>query len=187
MLKKLNILFSAFLWFASPAQADCVEDLKAATQAAFANAPFRLDWQSEMDGETTTSSADVVALDRMRLGPYVMTPNGYFTGGSKISELDGDGRMTFSDLRPQVNVGNGNIEKPSCLGKTSFEGGSFTTYTFETEAALMGMMGKAQVSLYIDDASLPVWLLMNTKVPGVGEIKRKAKYSFDKSIEIGDP
>jgi hypothetical protein len=187
MFYRIAALWALIIVLSAPAAADCAADVKSATEAALANAPFRLNWTSESDGATTESSADIVAIDRMTLGPYVMTPQGYFVGGNKVSELDGDGRAIFSDLRPLVNIGKGGIENAECLGKTSFENGEFTAYKFQTESALLGMMGKADVSIYVDDKGLPAWLQMTTRVPGVGEAKQKVKYAFDPTIVINDP
>jgi hypothetical protein len=166
------------------AQADCAGDVSSAIKSTLSNGPFRLNIESEMDGEKSTSVLEVVAKDRMRLDPYTMTPNGYFMGGTQLGD---DGKVMFSMSRPLVLVGDKGIENPECVGASTLEGASYTQFNFQTPSALLGMMGTAIVTLYVADDGKPAWLLMATEVPGVGKQTVKAKYNFDSSIVVDDP
>jgi hypothetical protein len=141
-------LAAVVLSLTSPtAFADCTADVAAVIASFNTHGPYRLDWTSQMDGETSTDSGEVVAVDRMRTGFYIRTPAGYFAGGSKVE--DQGGSVIFSTLSSLVKVGQAGINNPVCQGVMSFEDSDVTAYQFETEAALMGMMGKATVALYI--------------------------------------
>jgi len=184
MLRPAIFAFAA-LALAGPAYADCVGDLQSILTRSHNSGPYVV----ELVSEVMTMTAEMVPPNDIHAtlvtkgAPQELT----VIGGKGWMKIDGAWTAISDALAAQMagdidqairaidQVGN-----TQCLGKQSFEGADYATFSYEVP-------GVTSATIYVDSTTnLPAIMLVAEQAPGKTRDTR-ATYRYDPSITISPP
>lgn len=184
------------LWAAVPAQADCKDEIVAATNAGLAAGPYHSDLSMTGDGGAMQIAAQVDLPRGMKAklsGPvqsqFVMLGDKLWVdmGGNWMEMPAALGTMVTSQVPNLLRDMAKSVTNAACLGPVDVEGKMLTAYEFDSVATVAGTEAKSHVKLFVDpDSGLPQRMEFEGEAGGM-KSKGIQVIRFDKSIKIAPP
>lgn len=192
---KIRMLTSAFavtLLLTGAARADCLTDVQTIKKGMESSGPYSVDMEMDSSGSKTKMVGKVIMPHSMHIKgdsvEMVMTPNGVWMarGGALQKMPDGMKEQIQGMIKQGMNLGLSAIREPECAGGVEFEGATFNLFKYKSDAEFMGIKSTANVAMYVDGDSRPVWMVIDGEAMGVKSLT-KQHITYDDSITISDP
>ena len=191
-LKLTFTLASILFGSATSAYADCQADI-AGLMAAHKNVgPYHVSMTMVSAGKTMQNEVDVILPSSFHMNSkqmeMIITKDGAWMNmsGHWQAMPAQVAHMTTAIVDQGMAQGIKAMKNPACLGATSFQGGQFNTFTFDSSATVMGIVATSHVTMYADDKNRPVWVVVDGVAMGHKSLTTQ-KITYDPSIKITPP
>ena len=191
-LKFLFLATTALLMAASAAQADCTAEIKAMMDAHIKAGPYHVTMESTMGAMGTKMEGDVILPSSFHMKSdkmeTVLLANGAWMkmGGKWMAMPAAMSTQVGASIKSNMDTSKMNLANVQCLGTQQVEGQSYTGYSFDSSAEVMGIKATSRITAYKSSNGLPAIMIIDGEAMG-RKSKMTQHITYDPSIKISAP
>lgn len=188
------LLFSAtaLCISAAAAQADCTAEIKAMMDAHIAAGPYHVAMDQAMGGITHKMEADVILPSSFHMKSEqmesVMLANGAWMKmhGKWMAMPPVMSTQVAGSIKSNMDTSKMNLANVQCLGQQQVEGQTYTGYSFDTSAEVLGTKATSHIMAYKNSNGLPAIMMVEGEAMG-HKSKMVQHITYDANIKILPP
>ena len=191
-LKFLFLTTAALCFSVTAARADCTTEIKAMMDAHIKAGPYHVTMETtmgaigtKMQGEVILPSSFHMKSDKMEM---VLLANGAWMkiGGKWMAMPAAMSTQVGASIKSNMDTSKMNLANVQCLGTQQVEGQSYTGYSFDSSAEVMGTKATSHITAYKNSNGLPAIMMIDGEAMG-HKSKVVQHITHDPNIKISAP
>ncbi len=191
-LKILIICSTTLCIYATSAQADCTAEIKAMMDAHLVAGPYHSLIDMDMGSIKRKTEVDVILPSSFHMKSdqmeSIILPDGAWvkTAGKWTAMPAAVSQQITANIKNNMDTSKMNFANVQCLGPQQVEGQTYTSYSFDSSAEVMGKKATSHITTYKNSSGLPVIMMVDSEIMG-HKSKMVQHVTYDPNITISPP
>ena len=191
-LKLLLITTTTVCLCVTVAHADCTAEIKAMMDAHLKAGAYHSQMDMDMGASKRKTEADVILpssfhMKSDQMESIVLANGAWMKMGGKWTAMPAavSGQIT-SNIKNNMDTSKMNLANVQCLGPQQMEGQTYTAYSFDSSAEVMGKKATSHITTYKNASGLPAIMIVEGEMMG-HKSKMVQHITYDPNITISPP
>ena len=191
-LKFLLVTTSTLCLSATVAYADCTDEIKAMMDAHLKAGSYHTQIDMDMGAFKRKTEVDVILpssfhMKSDQMESIVLANGAWMKMGGKWKAMPAamSGQIS-SSIKNNMDTSKMNLSNVQCLGAQQLEGQTYTAYSFDSSAEVMGMKATSHITTYKNSNGLPAIMMIEGEAMG-HKSKTMQHITYDSNIKISPP
>ena len=191
-MKFLLIATTTLCFCATSARADCTAEIKAMMDAHLKAGAYHSQIDMDMGAIKRKTEVDVILpssfhMKSEQMEAIVLANGAWMKAGGKWMAMPAgvSGQIT-SGIKNNMDTSKMNLSNVQCLGMQRMEGQSYTAYSFDSSAEVMGTKATSHITTYKNSNGLPAIMMIEGEAMG-HKSKTMQHITYDPNITISPP
>ncbi len=192
ILKFLLITTSTLCLCATMAHADCAAEIKAMMDAHLKAGAYHTQIDMDMGALKRKTEVDVILPSSFHMKSdqtesIVLANGAWMKAGDEWKAMPAAmSGLISSSIKNNMDTSKMNLSNVQCLGAQQMEGQTYTAYTFDSSAEVMGTKATSHITTYKNSNGLPAIMMIEGEAMG-HKSKTTQHITYDPNIKISPP